>query len=66
MKHESIHNLINDYLLIGSFSSFGFYTALADVSEFCRLILPITGVFSFLIYCLINWKALKNFFKGNK
>ena len=63
MKHQSIHNLISDYLLIGSFSSFGFYKALADVSEMCRLMLPITGVFSFLIYVIINWKGLKNFFK---
>ena len=63
MKHQSIHNLISDYLLIGSFSSFGFYQALADVSEFCRLMLPITGVFSFLIYCIINFKAIKAFFK---
>jgi len=59
-------NLINDYLLIGSFSSFGFYHALAEVSEFCRLMLPITGVFSFLIYCIINFKAIKTFFKGAK
>ena len=60
MKSQSI---VSDYLLIGSFSSFGFYKALADVSEMCRLMLPITGVFSFLIYLIINWKAVKSFFK---
>lgn len=63
MKHQSIHNLVSDYLLIGSFSSFGFYHILSDVSEFCRLMLPITGVFSFIIYVLINWKSIKAFFK---
>jgi len=66
MKHQSINSIVNDYLLIGSFSSFGFYHVFAQVSEFCRLMLPITGVFSFLIYCMINYKAIKNFFTGNK
>jgi len=57
------HQIINDSLLIGSFGSFGLHTALAEVSEFCRLMLPITGVFSFLIYVIINWKNIKLFFK---
>lgn len=60
MRSQSI---VSDYLLIGSFSSFGFYHALAEISELCRLMLPITGVFSFLIYVIINWKNIKLFFK---
>lgn len=63
MKHHSIQHLINDSLLIGSFSSFGFYHVLSEVSEICKLILPITGVVSFIIYVLLNWKAIKLFFK---
>jgi hypothetical protein len=63
MKHLSTHQLINDTLLIGSFGSFGLHTVLSEVSEFCRLMLPITGVFSFIIYVLINWKSIKAFFK---
>lgn len=65
MAKFDAHDLINDGLLIGSFGSFGLYHTLGQLSEICRLMLPITGVISFIIYVMINWAKIKEFFKGN-
>lgn len=60
---EKIHEHIDAVLLSiggGSFTAYGF---LHHVSEFCKIIMPILSVLSFLIYLIINWKKIKGFFK---
>lgn len=55
MTHEDIDKL----LLTTGTASWGAYGIFHAVSEFCKLLLPITGVASFLIYLLINRKKIK-------
>ncbi len=43
-------------------SSWGFYEYFKAASDFCRDVLPITGVISFVIYVVINWKSIKRIF----
>jgi hypothetical protein len=53
------HEWVGNVLLATTFGSWGGFEILKSVSEFCKLILPITGVLSFLIYLYFSWKKYK-------
>jgi len=62
---DKVHELDSFLLWIGG-GSFTAYGILHDVSEFCKLVMPILSVISFAIYIIINWKKIKGFFKKKK
>jgi len=66
MSKEQIHEYISNALLATGAGSWGFFEVFKNVSEFCRLLLPITGIVSFVIYILMNWKKIKEFFNPKK
>jgi hypothetical protein len=65
MSKAQLHHLLNDLLLILGFSSAGLFAVLQNISEWCKVILPITGVFSFMIYVIVNWGKIKETLFGN-
>lgn len=65
MSKEQLHHIVNDLLLILGFSSAGLFAVLQGISEWCKIILPITGVFSFMIYVIVNWSKIKETLFGN-
>lgn len=54
MKHY-----LSDILLSTGAGSWGAYAFFKSLSDFCRDLLPITGVISFVIYILLNWNKIK-------
>lgn len=49
----------SDVLLSTGAGSWGAYAFFKSLSDFCRDLLPITGVISFVIYILLNWNKIK-------
>ncbi len=66
MSREEIHNMMSDATMATGVTSWTLYGLLESVSEFCRLMLPITGVLSFVIYVILNRKNIIDFFKRKK
>lgn len=63
MSKQELHEYIDSALLTTGVSSWGLFEMFKSTSEFCRMLLPITGVISFIIYVLLNRKKIKEFFK---
>jgi hypothetical protein len=66
MSKEQLHEYIDRTLLTVGGGSWGAYEAFKYTSEFCRMLLPITGIISFAIYIGMNWTKIKSFFTGAK
>ena len=49
----------SDVLLSTGAGSWGAYAFFKSISDFCRDLLPITGVISFVIYILLNLNKIK-------
>lgn len=64
MSNEQLNEYIDRLLLTTGAVSWTAYGVFHTVSEFCKLLLPITGVASFLIYLLINRKKIKEAWKN--
>jgi len=63
MSKEQLHEYIDSALLTTGVGSWGLFEMFKATSEFCRMLLPITGVISFVIYVILNRKKIKEFFK---
>lgn len=63
MSKEQLYEYIDRTLLTAGAGSWGMYEMFKETSEFCRLLLPITGVISFIIYVILNRKKITEFFK---
>lgn len=63
MSKDQLHEYVDRMLLTIGGGSWGAYEWLKSTSEFCRLLLPITGIISFAIYIGMNWQRIKMFFK---
>jgi len=66
MSHDQIHHYANNTLLAMGGGSWGAYAFFKGVSEICSMVLPITGVISFFIYVVINWKKFVKAFKNDR
>lgn len=46
--------------------SWTFWEIFKDISEVCSMILPITGVLSFIVLLIVNRKHIREFLTGKK
>ncbi len=57
MKH------VDDFLMFIGVGTYTAYAVFKATSDFCKDIMPILSVASFVIYIIINWTSIKAFFK---
>ena len=64
MSNDMIHSYVSNTLLSVTMGSWGAYEVFKSISDVCRDVLPITGILSFLIYLLVNYKKIKEAWKN--